>query len=587
MSLILGIPKAQQLQNAANLWGEKIIHHCSVGERGIKFAKKFAQAARQHPNWEAGALPRLQQLVCRRIQLSEYGRRSYAHAIELVDLENLLHWKGDNPHVKLKDPDNRQLPCAHLSEEQLPAGYVFDEEGLIVPGQEDISGRSNSSGIDIRILDTETISSPAVESVQADDTSATSYSTDDGKESTDYIDANNSASSALEVTTQTSCKTTAGHAPMEIGLGQAVASLGETREITTPSGLNANHNAINAHSEGDGCTSSNDIATRKSGRLATKISIQRPETATQKPPSPPKRKSYKYQQRSAVEQDQVLLPFVDVRRLNTLVNELSTARNSNPTASRHVSVVPLKRERASSLPPNLAHAQVPKRRQITCTTGTPDASSACGHEHSARLEYDWVSNRAYLVKAISEIRREAQKESTSRGCRTAKCLLPILENCKHPNIGENDGMIELHLLYEHQAQALLNETTLDVPILTESQQLFPWNNPATPTLEFLEWFEDQDCEVFVQIPSLQVKKCSYARRSIRQVYERFASGEESNDPWNILDLRVPLPSSLPNFIRGQNCQLLAQIRQEVLSKGSSGRTVAKTDDWAQWKEIEK
>lgn len=92
--------------------------------------------------------------------------------------------------------------------------------------------------------------------------------------------------------------------------------------------------------------------------------------------------------------------------------------------------------------------------------------------------------------------------------------------------------------------------------------------------------------VSVQIPSLEADKCSYEPRNIQQVYKRFLAASETDDPWNILDFRCSLPSTLPDFLTGRNCQLLAQIRDRVLNRDSAERTVASRGDWAEWRDVE-
>lgn len=147
-------------------------------------------------------------------------------------------------------------------------------------------------------------------------------------------------------------------------------------------------------------------------------------------------------------------------------------------------------------------------------------------------------------------------------------------------------MIELLLLDGHQAKALLDNTTPDVPIITERQQHFQWTPPARPITEFFEWIEDHDQMVSVQIPSRRADECSYEARSMRQVQERFLSPAKSDDPWNVLDCSCPFPSTLPDFLTGRNCQLLARIRDKVLNGDRAERTVARGEEWAEWRDLE-
>ena len=90
----------------------------------------------------------------------------------------------------------------------------------------------------------------------------------------------------------------------------------------------------------------------------------------------------------------------------------------------------------------------------------------------------------------------------------------------------------------------------------------------------------------VQIPSLSKRGESFSRRRLSVVKERFLSDDCTDDPWNLLDLPCPLPGTLPNFLMGENCQLLHRIRDQVLRGDTVDRTVASREDWNEWKDVE-
>ncbi|KAK7225162.1 hypothetical protein V2G26_013165 [Clonostachys chloroleuca] len=85
-----------------------------------------------HQDFETQALPRLQQLIRRRIQL---GRCKYKHALERANLVNARLWISDASYVKLNDHEKIELPFSMLELNELPNGYVFDLHCLIVPRQ--------------------------------------------------------------------------------------------------------------------------------------------------------------------------------------------------------------------------------------------------------------------------------------------------------------------------------------------------------------------------------------------------------------------------------------------------------------------
>lgn len=143
-----------------------------------------------------------------------------------------------------------------------------------------------------------------------------------------------------------------------------------------------------------------------------------------------------------------------------------------------------------------------------------------------------------------------------------------------PTIDPKNGLPELHLLDGAETKALLDETTPDVPVITERQQYFQWANPVRPIPEFFEWMEGNSQRVSVQIPSLDRNQRSYESRTIQEGRERFLSEQEPDNPWNFLDCCYPLPSTLSDFVTGRNCQLLARIRDKVLHWDSAERVVA-------------
>ena len=145
----------QRLKKATEYWGQDVVQRYCEGQ-GISFVIQFAATASQHRKWKTEALPRLQQLVRRRIELSKYGRHCFVHPIERIDLVNARLWKSDSPFTKQNDPEGVSLPCTLLAERELPHGYGFDQHGLLVP--QDISGQglNGSSGLAIHPHGTDT-----------------------------------------------------------------------------------------------------------------------------------------------------------------------------------------------------------------------------------------------------------------------------------------------------------------------------------------------------------------------------------------------------------------------------------------------
>lgn len=306
--------------------------------------------------------------------------------------------------------------------------------------------------------------------------------------------------------------------------------------------------------------------------------------AARKAPSPPgknKRAPKKRLDRTTLASTQ--RHGLNLSRLKLFAKRLSSATASEPKIP--ISVRRSERRRAASL--LSATQQLPLKHQVARLQGIPGIGlPLLGIDHGGRPRCDQLFDKAFLDRATLELQRQTKRRSNSRAIETARGLLPILESCKFPVTDGEIEAIEAHLLSGHQAKSLLEYTSPDVPIITEQQQHFQWDNPDRPIPEFFDWIEDHERTVSVQIPSLKADQLSYKIRSIRQVRDRFLSSGTCKDPWNILDCSCPMPSTLPAFLSGRNSQLLARIREKVLNGASAERAVAHRDEWAEWRDIE-
>lgn len=108
---------------------------------------------------------------------------------------------------------------------------------------------------------------------------------------------------------------------------------------------------------------------------------------------------------------------------------------------------------------------------------------------------------------------------------------------------------------------------------------------ATAIVQLFRRLGPLDKSVSVQIPSRSSAADSLDARNLSEVRKRFLDQKPAADPWNILDLHSPWPSILPNFLVGENCQLLIQVRDTVLMEGSAERVAASPEDWSEWKNV--
>lgn len=441
-----------ELKKAAGYWGDDLVQHYSVGERGINFAIQFAATAKSHPDWETQALPRFQQLVCRRIQLAKHGRHKFVHPLERTDLINAKMWTVDGPYVKMKDPERVSLPLRKLRQDQLPEDYDFDQHGFLVPKPSTVSCSDGSNGINKRNIGVMDSSIPRLSIEAADDPNATATGALNENPKTDRVSAANDAMATV-------CSGKVGATPEEAAAeevdGQAASRAGGDSSV-----LRVAHD---------------DTPLRRSLRTQANNTGQRVVSGLTKSSSRQRGGGTKSSRRTYAQENEAVVSAstqrgLDMKQLKMLTSKLSYMSASVPTASLAVSVVPIKRQRAASLPPDIPGFHAPKRHRLDCLPVDSDAGRS--HDHSARPVCDWAVDGAYLAQAILEKCREANKTSNSRGSHTARVLLPILRRCEHPDTDGRNGAIELQLLDGHQAKAILDSTTPEVPIITEGQQHF-------------------------------------------------------------------------------------------------------------------
>ena len=54
---------------------------------------------------------------------------------------------------------------------------------------------------------------------------------------------------------------------------------------------------------------------------------------------------------------------------------------------------------------------------------------------------------------------------------------------------------------------------------------------------------------------------------------------------NVLDLRCPVLSVIPDFLTRENYQVLPNVRDIVLSRGTAERVAAPPQEWNEWKNV--
>lgn len=216
-------------------------------------------------------------------------------------------------------------------------------------------------------------------------------------------------------------------------------------------------------------------------------------------------------------------------------------------------------------------------------------NKAQAHPSDCRPQPDVAFNEEFRRKVLMELEHEftdLKEDDWSRGETTNRYIHAILSKCKHPNTDVRKGPIDAGFLNSQEASTILERGAERLPIITTGQQQFKWTGSERPIAQLFKRMEDLSRQVSVQIPSHNFDLPSYETKSLNAIRERFLRGQVSRDPWNILDLRSPLPPSiLPSFLTGENCQLLPRIRDALLEGHCAERIKASREEWNEWTEL--
>lgn len=271
---------------------------------------------------------------------------------------------------------------------------------------------------------------------------------------------------------------------------------------------------------------------------------------------------------------------------------------------------PRRRRRTTSMPgiDEYEFDQPPKRRKVVpqrssssriaftnrtalgmtqSRTPSPAPQSSQG---SSRPLLDVGFNESFRRRILAELNHnftDLKEDDWSRGETTNRYIHAILSKCKPPNTDIRRGPIDAGFLSGEEAATVIEKGGERLPLVTEGQQQFQWNDSRRrPIAQLFHRMEDLSREVSVQIPSHNFDLPSYETKSLQDIRDRFLAGYASPDPWNILDLRSPLPPAiLPKFLVGENCQLLPRIRDALLEGRSAERTKATREEWNEWTEL--
>ncbi len=123
-----------QLKAVSVCWGREKLEYYNWPARGWKFCRTLGAVARKM-GWPEFVIKANRLLLRRQLMPRKYRRlpiRDSLDPLDQVELDNLGRWLGEGPFVKDKDPENVLLPFRDITAEELPAGFGFDEYGLMV-----------------------------------------------------------------------------------------------------------------------------------------------------------------------------------------------------------------------------------------------------------------------------------------------------------------------------------------------------------------------------------------------------------------------------------------------------------------------
>ncbi|KAK3897100.1 ATP synthase subunit alpha [Staphylotrichum tortipilum] len=566
------IPKLLPPLRAISLqWGKDFVQHYQLAGKGQHYCNQFSAAIKPHTR--ENGIQKLNQLLLRRFRIP--GRRDIragVNPIEPVDLRNLASWRDEGPFVKEGDPDIVQLQFVDLTCEDIPPGFVFDQFGLMVrcpPGP--LAGLSfPDSGL-----------GGALESI-ADTTST--------EEVVGVLPAavNISTGDADPVTplTAVTTPTSPSHSELSTPLSLPPDFLANTAAILPPHAPSDAANAMPDPSitseEFNRTDSDTDGAMAEDGLDPANVPEMPPDCCPKVPPSlrltltnPP------LFNREAADQ---LFPFLrqlcrehlqryaELRLIEHLETWSEAALHTNAST-------PFRRRRAS-----LSDITTPSKRP---RLEAPLAPSRWSSVREDRPVHDHVINDAYRRQVIAELCRDTLLAG-SHGEETNQLVCELLDKVQHPNTDSNRGVVEaLFCTSDEAARVVESRSPIDVPIITKDQQPFKWGDGGRPIEQFFRRMCILNQSISVQIPSRSSTEQSFEVCKLRDVRERFLAQKHTSDPWNVLDLQSPVPSILPRFLTGENCELLLHVRNRVLMAGSAERVVASTQQWNEWKDVDK
>jgi hypothetical protein len=267
-----------------------------------------------------------------------------------------------------------------------------------------------------------------------------------------------------------------------------------------------------------------------------------------------------------------------------------TPKRSAPDLWNPVSSIVTKRRRLS-LPEARSDIDRVSGQAVQQDTGgvvffpIPEPSS------NVRPTHDVKEDTLFHQQVMSQLSQKTRQKRVPKtwGQLNNHAMLSLLSRVSQPRTLADESEEEVYFMTGEEARSLLESgATLHGPIITKGQQQFQWEQrKGRPVEQLFRRMGNPNRTVSVQKPSLSLQQPSCVAMRLGDVYDAFAEEKASDDPLNVLDLRNPLPRSiLPYFLTGEDCQLLSRVRDTILEGATAERCTAQVTEWNKWRDDE-
>ncbi|KAL3952379.1 hypothetical protein ACCO45_012322 [Purpureocillium lilacinum] len=573
------------LKTVARCWGWEKVRHYGWPTRGDRYNDSLRAVAKAVENWAEFTI-KANQLLLRYFHLSATSRRcklpDAVDPLQHTVLENAKKWSHGDSFVMDNDPDKVPLLLKKLSNRDLPPGFGFDRNGLMV--REKYAARD--SDFDTNVIETldqvpsdagddskrfHDVASSLISPTGTTDASSSSQLSSASGEQGD-ISSRDEAAASWRAVAATGPASEAG--PRDDGgddsgsVANGVAGPGRMlRSRVKPTEPGTNSKDKTAGTVRD--TDDQNPATRQTR------STRNHDVNYHEPPSRQVPARHPAQPLNLVGpgQDRCCPTKVPADLLRILDNPLFSSRSFTLPADLigpYIGYLPL-----------LCYSHVQKFCTVLLELIPAETVESNSKPNSGLVldEHSKAKRRASLPDITADLKRPRLDElvsptaATSQGGRPQhdpirdedyrkQVLAELKLGRSRPPATDGPDNPEAHFWTGDQAAVGVGLGSVHIPIITKGQQRFRWSD-GRPVVQLFRRMEDLDRHVAVQIPSRSSEKDSFQTRCLRDVEKRFLDGQPTDDPWNLLDLASPMPPSiLPSFLEGENCQLLPEIRSE-------------------------